>query len=118
MDERRKHPRLEKKLPIKLKQFPGKDFDISTETKNISANGAYCTVNRPIELMTKLELTLLLPLPNVKVKKIKKIKCRGIVVRTEKNKENKMHPYRVAIFFHDIDSQDKKTLHSYVNSLS
>ncbi len=117
MEERRKYPRLTKNLPIKLQQAPDKDFDTSTETKNISANGAYCAVNQSIEPMTKFKITLLLPLKKTKLKKIKKITCAGVVVRKEINKKDKKYPYRIGIFFHDIDNQDKKFLQSYVKSL-
>lgn len=114
--DRRKYPRLEKNFSLKLRQAPEKDFAISTETKNISANGAYCAVSQPIEPMTKLMLTLLLPLKKTKVKRIKKINCQGVVVRQGKNSGNKKYPYWIGIFFHEIDNQDRKFLQSYVNS--
>jgi hypothetical protein len=116
INERRKHPRLKKILPIKLKQTPEKEFDISTQTTNISASGAYCTINKSVDLMTKLRLTLLLPLTKSRSKKIKKIECQGVIVRKEKNKENKKFPYRIGIFFNDLNNQDRKFLQSYVNS--
>lgn len=118
MKERRKYLRLDKNFSIKLKESTRKDFDITTETKNISANGAYCSVNQPIEPMTKMQLTLLLPIPGQKTKKIKRINCEGVVVRKEKNKEDKKFPYQVGIFFNNIDSLDRKFLQSYVNTLS
>lgn len=117
MEERRKSPRVKKGLPIKLKQSPDKDFDISTETKDISASGTYCFVNRPVETMTKLKITLLFSPQKLKPKNIKKINCEGIVVRSEKSNENLQYPYRIAVFFSKIDSKDKKFLQQYVNSL-
>ncbi|MCF7887404.1 MAG: PilZ domain-containing protein [Candidatus Omnitrophica bacterium] len=116
INERRKYPRLKKILPIKLKQAPEKEFDLSTQTTNISASGAYCAVSKSVDLMTKLQLTMLIPFPKAKSKKIKKIECQGVVVRKEKNKENKKFPYRIGIFFNDLDNQDRKFLQSYVNS--
>jgi hypothetical protein len=116
MKERRKYPRLEKNLPIKLQQTPSKDFDIATETTNISASGAYCAVTKSIKPMTKLKLTLLVSTHKSKVKKIRKIDCQGVVVRKEKNENNKKFPYRIGIFFNEIDNQDKKFLRSYINS--
>ncbi|MCF7887353.1 MAG: PilZ domain-containing protein [Candidatus Omnitrophica bacterium] len=116
MNERRKYPRLEKNLPIKLKQTPDKDFDIATETTNISASGAYCAITKSIKPMTKLKLILLIPIHKSKVKKIRKINCQGVVVRKEKNESNKKFPYRIGIFFNKIDNQDRKFLRSYINS--
>lgn len=118
MEERRKASRLEKNFPIKIVQIPGKDFDLSTETKNISASGAYCGIDQPIELMTKLKLTLLFSLPGPKTKKIKKIDCEGVVVRKEKSTADKKHPYRIAIFFSNLKNQDRKFLQSHINSFS
>ena len=56
--ERRKFPRIQFNLPIKISED---ECDLVTETKNISGNGAYCTVNGNIELMTKLKVILLVP---------------------------------------------------------
>jgi hypothetical protein len=118
MDERRKFPRVNKNLPIKLSDH---EFDILTETKNISANGAYCPVDRPLALMTKLDIVLLVAIPRNKSKVLKKIKCHGVVVRNEyvsaNNGDNGKYHYRAAIYFNDLKERDRKVLSSYINSL-
>ncbi len=113
MKERRQFPRLKKILPIKLSD---NEYDVLTETKNISANGAYCSVNKPIDLMTKLEVVILVPIQKSKAKVIKKINCCGVVVRNEQVDDNSKYPYRVAIFFSDLRDQDRKVLRSYIDS--
>ncbi|MBD3264664.1 MAG: hypothetical protein GF375_06150 [Candidatus Omnitrophica bacterium] len=115
MKERRKYTRLKKVLPIKLSD---EDFDILTETTNISAQGAYCPVNRPLEIMTRVGLVILLTLPkkNGTKKEVKTINCNGIVVRNEFLDENEKYPYRIAIYFNDITSHDRKLLDTYVKS--
>jgi len=114
MSEKRKFPRVTKILPIKLSN---PDCDILTETKNISANGAYCSVSKNLPLMTKLEIVILLNLKKNKAKTIKKINCSGVVVRNESTNDKGKYPFRAAIYFTDLKAQDKKMLHTYVNSL-
>jgi len=113
MKEKRQHPRIAKILPIKLSDSD-KEFDVLTETKNVSESGAYCWVNRPLELMTKLNVVILLPLRKNKKKVIGKINCCGVVVRLEHIDDTSQHPYRVAIFFSEIKDSDKKLLLSYI----
>ena len=116
MDERRISQRVDKLLPIKISDL---EYDVHTETKNISASGAYFPVTKPIEIMTKLNVVLLLPLNKNKTKVIKKINCSGIVVRNDEffDPENAKFPHRVAIYFSDLKDSDKKTLQSYVNTV-
>ena len=113
MNERRKAPRIDKAIPLKLSEG---GFDILTETTNISSSGAYCSVNKPLKLMTKLNLVLLVPIKKNRVKTIEKINCGGVVVRQEEVTGNGKYPYRVGICFNDVKERDKKTLRAYVNS--
>ena len=114
MRERRKFPRLVKNLPIKLSDD---EFDVLTETKNISASGAYCPVSKPLAVMTKLNVILLIPVKKSKGKVIKKINCGGVVVRQEHVKDNGKYAYRVGIYFSDLKESDRKILSSYIDSL-
>jgi c-di-GMP-binding flagellar brake protein YcgR len=92
------------------------EFDILTETRNISASGAYCPVNKPLIPMTKLNVVLLIPLKKSRGKVIKKINCSGVVVRQEHIKDNGKYAYRVGIYFSDLKENDRKTLCSYITS--
>lgn len=112
MRERRKYPRLDKGLPIKLASG---DLFIVTETLNVSGNGAYCMVDKPLELMTKLDIVLLVPPADTKRTTVKKIHCKGVVVRSESNKTNGKYAHFIGIFFHQIDDRDRKSLVSYIN---
>lgn len=113
MDDRRKHPRIVTSLPLKLTDS---EFDILTETKNISANGVYCSVNKPIEPMTKLNIVILVPLKRNGKKTVKKINCQGIVVRKEYIKTNGHHAYNIGVFFNDLGKTDAKTLTAYLHA--
>lgn len=107
--EKRKDPRIDQNIPVKIST---KEFDIVTESKNLSASGAYCVVDKPLELMTKLKIQLLLPLRKKNKTVVKKISCQGVVVRSQFqiSKNN----YNIAIFFSDILEKDKKVISEHV----
>lgn len=113
MQERRRYPRLVQSLPIKLSDS---GYDIVTETKNISGNGAYCAVDKPLEVMTRLKIVILLPFQKNRQKIVKRINCYGVVVRRDYIKDNGSHSYRVGIYFNEIKESARKTLLSYINS--
>lgn len=115
MKERRKAPRIENSLPLKI-SYP--DFDIVTETKNISSSGVYCSVSKALEPMTKLNIVILVPNTTGRYKTIRKINCEGVVVRKEESKNvknNGKHPYFIGIFFNDIKETDRKALAAYIS---
>lgn len=110
--EKRRHPRLEKTLPLKLSS--ARQADIVTQTKNLSCVGAYCTVNKAIPLMTKLKITLLLPEKTKQAKeRSSKVNCVGVVVRSEQSPQE--GTYDVAIFFEQIREKEKVKLEEYIN---
>ena len=109
--ERRKYPRLEKNIPVKLSSD---EFDVVTETRNLSCAGAYCRVNKYFEPMTKLGIHLLLPIKRDSKIVTKKISCRGVVVRIESQAGNEY--FNIAIYFNDIAKKDTKCLADYISS--
>jgi len=109
--ERRKSPRVDKGLPLKIRCD---DFDIATETKNISAVGAYCSADRYLAPMTKLDIRLVLPFTKENKVINKNISCKGVVVRTEEP-ANSSDQYHIAIYFNEVGHKDKKTLTDYLN---
>ena len=99
LPERRKHPRLEGNIPVKI---CSDEFDLVTETANLSRTGSYCKVDKYIEPMTKLKIHLLIPLKKGQKIVTKKISCDGVVVRTESVPGQPY--YNVAIYFSDINN--------------
>ncbi|MCM8766019.1 MAG: PilZ domain-containing protein [Candidatus Omnitrophica bacterium] len=109
--ERRKYPRVEKKLPIKA--F-GETFDFYTETMNIGAGGVLCYLEEPIPIATKLKITLILP--SKKERKDIKIDCEGAVVRIQENlNATGKERYYIAIMFTEISPQDREKIIQFVN---
>ena len=110
--ERRLYPRIDRILTCRVQ---GDDFDIVTETQNVSGTGAYCEVNRYIAPMTKLKLNLVLPVAN-HVAQAAKISCQGIVVRTEPEDNLFLDNYHVAIYFNRISKASLKKIANYVSN--
>lgn len=114
MIERRKNIRAKKQIPLKLADAA---FDIITETVDVSSSGAYCRVTRNLQPMSKIEVVLLVPGKDNSAP-TKKIKCKGVVVRTEPaiiKYADRAH-YNIAIFFTDVSKKDQKMVEDYLAS--
>lgn len=110
--EKRAHPRVSNNIPLKISTA---DVDLVTETKNISCSGAYCRVNKFLEPMTKMAVTLLIPFKRAGKATTKKVVCGGIVVRTENIPGE--DGFNTAIFFNDIHPRDSRFLADYVQNM-
>lgn len=111
--ERRKYPRVEEKIPLKIKD---EEFDAITVSKNLSCSGVFCQVEKYFPLLSKIKIVLLLPVEG----KIKAhpIYLDGVVVRSEPIKSPpKPNCYNIAIFFSKIRRQDRLKISSYINSV-
>ncbi len=109
--EKRRYPRAKKSLPIKIKNG---DFDIATETKNISCIGAYCQIDKYIPPFTKIKATVLLPYKTKNTNHY--INCEGTVVRIEKN-DNSLEPqYNIAIYFNQISKTNMLKIDRFVKN--
>lgn len=114
MIDRRKDIRAKKHIPLKLVDTA---FDIITETADISSSGAYCRVTRNLLPMSKIDVVLLVPGKGSE-SPTKKIRCKGVVVRSEPAiiKDTDKAHYNIAIFFTDISKKDRKIAEDYVAS--
>ena len=107
-DERRVHPRVPERLALAVTET---GVAITVETKNISASGAYCTVDQFLPPMTKLALRFELPDGT----RHATIACAGVVVRAEPVIESGSRGrYHIAIFFSDLRPQDRSAIERYV----
>lgn len=111
IDERRRDPRLENNIPVKICR---EDGDLVAETQNISRSGAYCYVNKNIAPMTKLKIHLMLTLSEEGKKKARKVSCEGVVVRCEPAPDG--GGYHLAIFFSDITKRDAEYITDYISA--
>lgn len=106
--ERRKNPRVHKNLPIKIKYG---DIDIITETRDISCSGTFCSVDQELPLMTKVQVLVMLPCFWSEPLRSKKVKCEGVVVRSERTATQR---YNIGIVFTDIKRNDQAKICEYV----
>ena len=108
MHERRQTPRVAKRVPVTI---AGEQGVIQAETKNISAAGAYCSLEQRLAPMTKLELEFSLETNPKSVR----VRCHGVVVRVEPLPGPSAHPrYDTAIFFTDLAERDRQAISEFV----
>lgn len=111
--ERRRHPRVEEKLPLKIKD---EGFDAISVTKNISCSGVFCQVDGYFPLLSKVKIVLLLP--SEEKSKAHPIHIDGVVVRSEPVKASPGSNCRnIGIFFNKIKKQDQSKISAYINSI-
>jgi hypothetical protein len=109
--ERRRHPRIERKLPLKL-AVDGYDF--ITSTRNLSCVGAYCHIDKYVPPFTRVMIKLTLPIAFSNARKNCNVECKGVVVRTEDSDKG---GFNIAIFFNEIKNAQKKTISQYINQI-
>ncbi|MBF0388107.1 MAG: PilZ domain-containing protein [Candidatus Omnitrophica bacterium] len=110
--EKRRSPRIEHSVPVKI---CAPCADLVTETRNISRSGAYCRVSKYLEPMTKLQVTLMLPVKKEGKLRTRKIVCMGVVVRVENVPFE--DSFNVAIFFNEIKPADSRALSEHVQGV-
>lgn len=99
-------------VPLKIKD---KDSSIVTKTMNITSTGAYCKTEKPLPLLSKVILTLLIPQHSRKKGTDKKIECEGTVVRTHPVIiDGKPQSYDVAIYFDGLSENDRLLISKYI----
>ena len=106
LSERRRYPRIETRIPMNLL---ADRRNVSAETVNLSMSGVCCRVDRPIEMMTCLEVVLLVPDKGAP-DDVKYVECEGIVVRNEKTENG----YHIAIFFNEMAIDEMRKLAAYI----
>jgi hypothetical protein len=99
--ENRRFPRANHRLPFEM-SVDGRM--VAAETINLSGNGAFCRVNRPIPEMTELDVVLALPSPKAA---IDYVNCGGVVVRADDGN-------RIAVFFHRMEPDQRRKLVDYL----
>ena len=107
-DERRLAPRTDERLPVVVTDA---GVTLQAETKNLSAAGVYCVLERFLAPMTKLQLRFALPNGG----RTQAVNCSGVVVRVEPvvNQPDQGR-YNVAIFFTDLTDRDRAAIGRFV----
>ncbi len=99
-------------VPVKIQN---NDISIITKTINITSSGAYCKTDKPLPLLSKVVLTLLIPKYGKKGKVDQKIECKGTVVRTHPViVDGQPQSYDVAIYFDELSPNDSRFITQYI----
>lgn len=107
--ERRKHPRLNLELPLKV---AANGYDFATSTMNVSCLGAYCRITKYVPPFTKVLVKLALPITTSTEKKNYNMECNGVIVRTE---DELSGGFNIAIFFNHIKEGQRKKISEYLS---
>lgn len=105
-DERRRWTRVQVDLPVTVSLAGGKS---EARVRDISRAGVCFFLDRPIPMMTVLELSMKLKLAHG----VKHVGGRGAVVRCEKIAKAIDH-YEIAVFLHEMSEQDRSVIEEYV----
>jgi hypothetical protein len=114
--ERRKHRRAELAMPIDMQGFDDEGKSFTARTINLSAGGFYCALPFHVAPMTKLRVSLVVPVSDSDGKVEKhSITCEGMVVRTVPEKPAKGRKvYEIGCFFTEIDDYDRLVIEQYL----
>ena len=115
--ERRKHPRIKTSFGAKLKGYEGllPSFHSDVEVVNISCSGAYLKIQHHVELFTKTEVRMFLPIREKGKSTEQEMAIEGIIVRvTPENERIDVDEYRVAIFFPSLNRVERASIEEYV----
>ena len=110
--ERRQHPRAEVEWPVDLLLSDG---PCKARLRDVSRSGVCFFVDRPIGMMTLLQLEL--ELPAAPGAQAHTVKGAGAVVRCERISPGVEH-YEVAVFLHDVTESDREALDAHVQRVA
>ena len=107
--ERRRHPRVAERIALAISEA---GQALQAETKNLSASGAYCTMDQFVAPMTKLALEFELPDGPRRTM----IHCSGVVVRVEPViAEADRGRFNTAILFTELSDRDRSVIERFVS---
>ncbi len=115
--ERRQSARVDAQVALQLSGsddgFPVES--LTTESINVGAEGVYCHVGHFIAPLTKLQITMVLPLRDRKGQvRNEVVKAQAVVVRCQPAGTTQ-GGYRIACFFTGLDAAIKEVLEDYVD---
>ena len=113
--ERRSFERFRARLPLKI---VSDDQEFSVETKDISCGGFNCRSKLFVPVLTKLEVSMSVPLIKQGRKISRRIDCQVVVVRTDPESEREsVAEYELGCFFIQIEEKDRKIISEYLQQI-
>lgn len=112
--ERRRAQRVEANLAVTISGAPD---GAQGRTLNISTNGVYFESPKFIDVLTKVQLELVIPAGEPGSGKEERVTCDGVVVRVEpEHEDSDVSTYRVAVFFAFVSKSAQTVLSRYIKS--
>jgi hypothetical protein len=112
--ERRRAQRVDANLAVTISGAPE---GAQGRTLNISTNGVYFESPKFIDVLTKVQLELVIPFGETGSGKEERVTCDGVVVRVEPDHEEPdVSRYNVAIFFAYVSKSSQAVLSRYIKS--
>ena len=106
--ERRRAPRVTERIAVSIADAGA---ELTTHTNNLSASGTYCTLDRVIAPMSKLQLRFDLPQGGRRVM----VRCAGVVVRVDPVIASADRGrFNVAIFFTELSARNRAAIERFV----
>jgi hypothetical protein len=110
--ERRRAQRVDANLAVTISGAPGGALG---RTLNISTNGVYFESPKFIDVLTKVQLELVIPMGEPGSGKEERVTCEGVVVRVEpEHEEPEISTYNVAVFFAFVPKSSQAVLSRYI----
>lgn len=114
--ERRKHRRATLEVPLDMQDVATRGKAFKATTVNLSAGGFYCKVPLYVPMLTKLKISVAVPIRDEAGREEDHIiNCEGMVVRTVPEKpEEGRKSYEIGCFFTDINDYDRLLIEQYL----
>ncbi len=114
--DKRRHHRARASLTTSIHSTPGGEPDLDLVTIDISLGGARCAGNRPIDPETTLRIHF--KLEGGELPKPETVSVEAIVRRCTENPAAPEHRrYEIAVQFLRLESEARRTVQTYLNSL-
>ena len=108
MRERRKVPRIAERVVMAVTDA---GTALAAESHNLSTSGVYCTLDRFLAPMSKVQLQFELP----NGARTSKVQCTGVVVRVEPVVASADRGrFNTAIFFTELSDRNRSTISRFV----
>lgn len=122
MHENRYERRRAMRAPVSVEmelgdQDAGPGAALATESLNLSTEGVYCTTPHFIAPLTRLELTLVLPLDAENGRDRHLVRCEAVAVRSYPERESPgCRAYEVACYFTSMAEEDRRAIRDFLTS--
>lgn len=113
--DKRKHPRVKDRLTLRSLSSEHEANEMSTT--DLSLGGAHVVASRHFPLMTRVEVTLLLPPEEGIESGPRPVRAEAVVVRVHPPMaESSIDRYEMALFFSHMEQRDRNALARYLSA--